>query len=76
MLLDGDARTRPRSHATLRVHFGIVRPFIERWAATRGHLREITSGDVDTFLDRCTVTGATTPSWRCARCSGSPIDAA
>ena len=51
VLLDGDARTRPRSHATLRVHFGIVRPFIEDWAATRGHLREITSGDVDTVLE-------------------------
>jgi len=50
VLLDGDARTRPRSHATLRVHFGIVRPFIECWAATRGHLREITSSDVDTVL--------------------------
>jgi hypothetical protein len=50
VLLDGDART-PRSHATLRVHFGIVRPFIECWAATRGHLREITSGDVDTVLE-------------------------
>jgi integrase len=51
VLLDGDTRTRPRSHATLRVHFGIVRPFIERWAATRSHLREITSGDVDTVLE-------------------------
>jgi hypothetical protein len=51
VLLDGDARTRPRSHATLRVHFGFVRPFIECWAATRGHLREITSGDVDTVLE-------------------------
>ena len=51
VLLDGDARTRPRSHATLRVHFGTVRPFIERWSATRGHLREITSGDVDTVLE-------------------------
>ena len=29
VLLDGDARTRPRSHATVRVHFGIVRPFIQ-----------------------------------------------
>jgi hypothetical protein len=38
-LLDGDARTRPRSHATLRVHFGRVRPFIQCWAATRSHLR-------------------------------------
>jgi hypothetical protein len=35
VLLDGDARTRPRSHATLRVYFGIVRSFIECWAATR-----------------------------------------
>ena len=51
VLLDGDARTRPRSHTTLRVHFGIVRPFIECWAATRGHLREITSGDVDSVLE-------------------------
>jgi hypothetical protein len=51
VLLDGDARTRPRTPATVRVHFGIARPFIECWAATRGHLREITSGDVDTVLD-------------------------
>jgi hypothetical protein len=51
VLPGGDARTRPRSHATLRVHFGIVRPFIECWAATRGRLREITSGDVDTVLE-------------------------
>ena len=51
VLFDGDARTRPRSHATLRVHFGIVRPFIECWAATRGYLREITSGDIDIALE-------------------------
>ena len=51
VLLDGDARTRPRSPATLRVHFGIVRPFIECWAATRGRLREITSGDIDAVLE-------------------------
>jgi hypothetical protein len=51
VLLDGDTRTRPRTPATVRVHFGIARPFIERWAATRGHLREITSDDVDTVLD-------------------------
>ena len=51
VLLDGDARTRPRSHTTLRVHFGILRPFIECWAATRDHLREIASGDVDTVLE-------------------------
>jgi integrase len=51
VLLDGDARSRPRSHVTVRVHFGMVRPFIECWAATRSHLREITSGDVDAVLE-------------------------
>jgi integrase len=51
VLLDGEARTRPRSHTTVRVHFGILRPFIEDWAATRGRLREITSGDVDAVLE-------------------------
>jgi integrase len=51
VLLDGDARTRPRSPTTLRVHFGILRPFIECWGATRGHLREITPGDIDTVLE-------------------------
>ncbi len=51
VLLDGDARARPRSHTTLRVYFGILRPFIEHWAATCGHLREITSSDIDTVLE-------------------------
>src|SRR2546429_932470 len=51
VLLDGDARTRPRSHATVHFHFGRVRPFMECWAATRGHLREITSSDVDAVLE-------------------------
>jgi integrase len=51
VLLGGDARARPRSHATLRVHFGFVRPFIECLAATSGYLREITSGDIDTVLE-------------------------
>jgi hypothetical protein len=51
VLLDGDARARPRSHTTLRVYFGILRPFIEHWAATRGHLREITASDIDTVLE-------------------------
>lgn len=51
VLLDGDARTRARSPATLRVHFGIARPCIECWAATRGRLREITSADIDAVLE-------------------------
>jgi site-specific recombinase XerD len=50
-LLDGDTRARPRSPGTIRVHFGDVRPCLERWSATRSHLWEITSGDADTALD-------------------------
>jgi integrase len=42
---------KARSHTTLRVYFGILRSFIEAWAATRSHLREITPGDVDTVLE-------------------------
>jgi len=51
VLLEGDARTRPRSHSTIYVFFGAVRPFIQGWSAHRGHLREITAGDVDAMLD-------------------------
>jgi hypothetical protein len=51
VLPGGDARTRPRSHATVYFRFGRVRPFIECWAATRGHLREITSSDADWALE-------------------------
>ncbi|MFE7393302.1 hypothetical protein [Streptomyces sp. NPDC057582] len=52
VLLDGDSRTRPRSHTCLYVYFGCVKPLLENWAATRGHLREITVSDVTTALDR------------------------
>ena len=77
VLLDGDARTRPRSHATVHFHFGRVRPFIEVLGSnTRppagDHLRRRRLPS----WSRCAATGATTPSPRCARCSGSPNDAA
>ncbi|NUT46732.1 MAG: integrase, partial [Saccharothrix sp.] len=55
LLLDGDARHRPRSHSTLYVYLGNVRPFIRHWAATRDHLREVTEADVAEVLD--TLTG-------------------
>jgi len=76
MLLDGDARTRPRSHATVHFHFGRVRPFIQCWAATRGYLREITSGDVDAVLEplrghrRCNAIAALRSLFRFARRRG------
>nr|WTB29456.1 hypothetical protein OG781_08055 [Streptomyces sp. NBC_00830] len=52
VLLDGDSRTRPRSHTCVYVYFGCVKPLLGVWATTRGHLREITVADVTTALDR------------------------
>ena len=52
VLLDGDARARPRSEVTIRAYFGSVQPLLHAWAATgRGHLGEITVTDVTTVLD-------------------------
>jgi integrase len=51
VLLDGDARTRPRAHASIYVYFAAVQPLISRWAADRGHLREITAADIKAVLD-------------------------
>lgn len=50
VLLDGDARTRPRSHSSIYVYFGSVRPPLEGWAPTRRYLREITTTDIQTAL--------------------------
>ena len=50
-LLDGDARTRPRTVTTLHVHFGQARPVLERWGAEHDHLREITRAEVIQALD-------------------------
>lgn len=50
VLLDGDSRARPRSHTCLYVYFACVRSLLENWAATRGHLREITVADFTTAL--------------------------
>jgi integrase len=51
VLLDGDARARPRTHASIYVYFAAVRPLIERWSADRGHLREVTASDIKAVLD-------------------------
>jgi integrase len=51
VLLDGDARNRARSHSSLYVYYGAVRPLLQDWAASRGHLREITAGDVTAALE-------------------------
>ncbi|MFI1338585.1 hypothetical protein ACH4U7_52855 [Streptomyces sp. NPDC020845] len=50
VLLDGDSRAKPRSHACVYVYFGGVHPLLENWATTRGHLREITVTDVTAAL--------------------------
>jgi integrase len=46
VLPDGDARSRPRSHATIYVYFADVRPLIDHWSASRSHIREITGEDI------------------------------
>jgi hypothetical protein len=51
VLPGGDARTRPRSHTSIYVSFGSVRPILEGWTATRAHLREITAADAMAALD-------------------------
>ena len=51
VLLDGDTRARPRSHASIYVYFAAVQPLIEQWAAGRGHLREVTAADIKAVLD-------------------------
>jgi site-specific recombinase XerD len=51
MLLDGDARARPRSPASLYIYFAAVQPLIGRWSADRGHLREVTADDIEAVLD-------------------------
>ncbi|MFE5097286.1 hypothetical protein ACFRCI_45140 [Streptomyces sp. NPDC056638] len=50
VLLDGDSRAKPRSHTCLYVYFGCIRPLLENWVTTRGHLREITVADVTAAL--------------------------
>ncbi|WP_245671793.1 site-specific integrase [Nocardia amamiensis] len=50
VLLDGDARSRPRSASTLHVYFGCARPFLEQWATRYDHLREVTRADITAAL--------------------------
>ncbi len=51
VLLDGDARSRPRSQSTVYRYFGAVRPILKLWSAEHDHLREITTNDVYEVLD-------------------------
>ena len=51
-LLDGGARARPRSHATIYRYFTAVRPLIGHWSADRGHLREVTAEDIRDVLSQ------------------------
>lgn len=51
VLLDGDARARPRSPASIYVYSAAVQPLIEQWSADRGHLREVTAADIKAALD-------------------------
>jgi hypothetical protein len=50
VLLDGDARARPRSASTIYGYFGRAQPHLLAWSATRGQLREVTEDDVAAVL--------------------------
>jgi hypothetical protein len=50
VLLDGDARTHARAQSSIYVYYGAIRPLLQGWAASRDHLREITTADVTAAL--------------------------
>jgi hypothetical protein len=76
VLLDGDARSRPRSATTIYVYFTAVQPLIGRWSADRGHLREVTAQDIRAGLDKlrghqlCTTITAVRSLFRFAKKRG------
>lgn len=76
VLLDGDARARPRSPASIYVYFAAVQPLIGRWSADRGHLREVTAADIKAMLDPLRGHQLRTTPSRCGRCSGFAKNAA
>lgn len=51
VLLNGDARTRPRAASTVHVYCTNTRGPLRHWAARYEHLREVTRRDVGAVLD-------------------------
>ena len=54
MAVDPAGRRRARQPApeeSIHAYFSSVRPLIQRWSATRGHLREVTAEDVAAALE-------------------------
>ena len=51
VLLEGDARSKPRAAAAVYSYFGSVRPFLEHWATKYDHLREVVKADIYASLD-------------------------
>jgi integrase len=76
VLLDGDARSRPRSATTIYVYCTAVEPLIGRWSASHGHLREVTADDIRSGLEElrghplCTAISAVRSLFRFARRRG------
>jgi integrase len=75
-LLDGDARSRPRSASTIYTYCRAVEPLIANWAPRHGYLREVTAGDIRAELDRlrghprCTTVKAVRSLFRFAKKRG------
>lgn len=52
VLLEGDARSKPRAAAAVYSYFGSVRPFLEHWVTKYDHLREVVEADIYALLDQ------------------------
>jgi site-specific recombinase XerD len=50
--LTATPRSRPRSATTIYVYCTAVEPLIGKWAASCGHLREVTPEDIRAGLDK------------------------
>jgi hypothetical protein len=78
VLLDGEARSCPRSATTVYVYCTAVEPLIGRWSADRSHLREVTADDIRAGLGKlrghqlCTTISAVR-SLFAASCGGVPL---
>ena len=76
VLLDGDARSRPRSATTIYVYCTAVEPLTGRWSASYGHLREVTADDIRAGLEElrghqlCTAISAVRSLFRFAKKRG------
>ena len=65
----GPRAGRPRSPRTIQGYLRILQPPLTEWATRYESLRQVTTEDVTSQLDKLTGATATWPWWRCGPCS-------